>query len=118
MFNRVEYGLHHPGNIAPVCKYCNRRKKNRNGKYLSWKKHLEEICRMNDEIEQFETRCNGILNHIGKGKFAYPKLTENEKNSIRVIAESLYHNIVTEIESSLLLYQNITTAFVNRKHKD
>ena len=27
MFNRAEYGLHHPGNIVPCCKSCNKRER-------------------------------------------------------------------------------------------
>ncbi len=26
MFNRQEFGLHHPGNVVPVCSNCNNRR--------------------------------------------------------------------------------------------
>lgn len=40
MFNRQEYGLHHPGNTVPVCSECNKRRKDDDGTYLDWEKHL------------------------------------------------------------------------------
>jgi len=53
MFNRVEYGLHHPGNIAPVCSDCNRRSKNDTGEHLSWEQHLKRVCKRNEGYEEF-----------------------------------------------------------------
>jgi len=38
-------------------------------------------------MSRFDEREKRILEHIEKGEFAYPKLTENEKHSIRVIAD-------------------------------
>jgi len=114
MFNREEYGLHHPGNVAPVCGECNKRGKDGNGKHLSWEAHLRDVCSRANDMQNFESRKIKILNHIEKGEFAYPKLTPNEKHSIRVIAESLYHNITTETENSLMLYEKITEAFVSK----
>lgn len=114
MFNRDEYGLHHPGNIAPVCTDCNKREKDANSKNVSWQEHLRIICLKNNNIHSFEDRKKRILNHIEIGEFAYPKLTENEKHSIRVIAESLYKNITTETDNSLDLYEKITEAFVKK----
>lgn len=113
MFNKQEYGPHHPGNIVSVCSQCNKRGKNNQGKYLDWENHLRLICEKNNNMNRFEERRQKILNHIDLGKFAYPKLSENEKHSIRVIAESLYNNITTETDNSLNLYEKITEAFVN-----
>ena len=117
MFNREEYGLHHPGNVAPVCERCNKRGKDRNGKHLSWEAHLKEVCVRANAGQSFEIKKARILNHIEKGEFAYPKLTQNEKHAIRVIAESLYQNITTETENSLELYGKITEAFVGSQKK-
>lgn len=64
-------------------------------------------------MNHFEERRQRILNHINSKKFTYPKLSENEKHSIRVIAESLYNNITAETDNSLNLYEKITEAFVN-----
>lgn len=64
-------------------------------------------------MNDYEERRGKILDHISSEKFSYPKLSENEKHSIRVIAESLYENITSETENSLNLYENITEAFVN-----
>ena len=117
MFNKEQFGLHHPGNVAPACNDCNKREKNENGKYLSWESHLKNICHRNNDRKMFEGRRARILRHIQKGEFAYPKLMENEKHSIRVIAESLYDNIKIKIENSLTLYDKITEAFVNKTKK-
>ena len=114
MFNREEYGLHHPGNVAPVCDKCNKRGKDKEGKHLSWEEHLSDVCSRSDNMQNFENRRARIMNHIEKGEFAYPKLSLNEKHSIRVIAESLYHNITTETENSLMLYEKIADAFVEK----
>ena len=40
MFNKVGYGLHHPGNIVPSCPLCNTRTKKSDGSYNSWEEHL------------------------------------------------------------------------------
>jgi len=119
MFNREEYGLHHPGNVVPVCNECNKRGKDERGKRLSWEEHLKNICQRNNDIKSFEERRRRILRHVNEGKFTYPKLSDNEKHSIRVIAESLYNNIISETENSLSLYEKIAEAFVktnNSKH--
>jgi len=112
MFNREEYGLHHPGNVAPVCKECNRRSKNTDGKHNSWKEHLKIICENNGDSKNFEVRREKILKHINDGEYSYPNLTDNEKHSIRVIAETLYNNVRSETDNSLILYEKITDAFV------
>ena len=112
MFNRDQYGLHHPGNTVPVCTECNKRGRDKHSRYLDWVKHLKMICGKNNTIDQFEDRRQKILNFIRLEKYAYPVLTENEKHSIRVIAESLYNNIKSETENSLNLYEKITDAFV------
>ncbi len=114
MFNREEYGLHHPGNVVPVCSDCNKRGKDEEGKHLSWEAHLKAVSERNGGMDSFEERKQRILDHVEKGEFAYPKLSDNEKHSIRVIAESLYNNITTETENSLSLYGKITKAFVNK----
>lgn len=62
----------------------------------------------------FNKRIKKIFKHVEIGEFAYPKLTDNEKHSIRVIAESLYNKIIAEIEDSLVLYEKVTKAFVKK----
>lgn len=112
MFNREEYGLHHPGNVAPVCLSCNKRAKDENGKHLSWEQHLVQVCERFSETDQCKARRQRIFLHINDGEYAYPKLSANEKHSIRVIAETLYHSITAETENALALYGKITDAFV------
>ncbi len=110
MFNRAEYGLHHPGNIVPCCKSCNKRERKEDKTYCNWEEHLKIICNRANEDDQFEKRKQKIIDNFTK--FNYPKLNENEKHSIRVIANSLYENIKTESEKSLNLYKELDKAFV------
>jgi len=112
MFNRTEYGLHHPGNIVPTCQLCNKRSRNSNGSYKDWVEHLEFICHQNDCHGQFEIRRNKILRHIKKEN--YPNLSPEEHHAIRVIANSLYENTKSELEKSLELYKQLDKAFVNK----
>ncbi len=112
MFNRAEYGLHHPGNIVPCCKLCNKRNKNLHGEYLSWKDHLHVICEKQDALEQFQIRKKRIEEHISN--FDYPNLNDNERHAIRVIANSLYENIKAELEKSKSMYKQLDSAFVRQ----
>lgn len=52
----------------------------------------------------------GIEKHIRDEK--YPDLNDNERHSIRVIANSLYENIKNELGKSLDLYKLLDEAFV------
>ncbi len=115
MFNRKEYGLHHPGNTIPSCKDCNNRSKDDSGNYLPWDAHLRQICSKRGELEKFEERKHRIENHMRNSRFKYPELETAEKNSIRVIAESLYENIKLEIKKSLALYEELDKSFVARQ---
>lgn len=56
MFNRTEYGLHHPGNIVPSCKSCNKRERNDDNTYADWQEHLRIICGRNNKNHLFEVR--------------------------------------------------------------
>ena len=115
MFNRSEYGLQHPGNIVPVCKECNERQKDVQKSYISWKDQLALKCSgLSSAV--FEHRKAKILHHIES--FAYPKLTDQERHAIRVIAESLYENIKSESEKSLSMYRKLDEAFVNTDPKN
>lgn len=105
MFNKSGYGLHHPGNIAPVCKRCNTRTKNKSGEYNSWEDHLSHICETSNEKDKFIDRWNKIKRHISEGEFAYPKLTDEENNTLRIITSTLYRNIKTEFDNAIELYR-------------
>ena len=108
MFNRAEYGLHHPGNIVPVCRSCNGREKYEK-KYVSWQAQLERKSIGADQtiIISRRQRIEGHVEH-----YRYPNLTPQEQRAIAVIAESLYENIKTESEKSLALYKKLDEAFV------
>lgn len=110
MFNRTEFGLHHPGNIIPCCKECNKRERLEDKTYCNWEQHLAKVCESRGESRNVETRKQKILDNFKKHK--YPELNINEEHAIRVIANSLYENIKTESEKSLDLYKQLDEAFV------
>lgn len=110
MFNRSEYGLHHPGNTVPCCKSCNRRTRGEGNTYMNWEQHLLHICKQKQEVHLFEARKQKIQDNFER--FNYPKLNDNERHAIRVIANSLYDNIKAESEKSLNMYMQLDEAFV------
>ncbi len=112
MFNRSEYGLHHPGNIVPICPKCNKRNKKPDKTYMNWAEQLKCVCHERGEKQNFEQRKNKILKHIKDEK--YPKLSKEENHAIRVIANSLYENTKSELDKSLDLYKQLDKAFVQR----
>lgn len=110
MFNRTEYGLHHPGNIVPCCKECNKRERKVDKSYTTWQEHLKVVCERNKESNLYSTRKIKIENSIKDEK--YPELDEKEQHAIRVIANSLYENIKSELNKSLDLYKELDKAFI------
>ena len=110
MFNRTECGLHHPGNIVPCCKECNKRERNSERNYLSWEEHL---LSMSENIDAYRTRKKKILNHIKSEN--YPNLTEDEKNALKAVCEHLYSSTKSELDKSLELYKNIDKTLVNKR---
>lgn len=110
MFNRTEFGLHHPGNTIPCCKLCNKRERLEDKSYCNWEQHLSKVCASRSESHLFEQRRQKILDNFTK--FNYPDLNQNEQHAIRVIANSLYANIKTESDKSLDLYKQLDKAFV------
>ena len=109
MFNCSGYGLHHPGNIVPVCKPCNKRCKNDAMCFVGWREHLAKICKaLPEEVQQ--ARRQRIEAHIER--YGYPDLSAQERHAIRVIAESLYENVENEVAKSLSLYEKLDEAFV------
>lgn len=114
MFNRAEFGLHHPGNIVPCCTKCNGRSKNDAGEYLGWREHLRRVCSERNEESALEERLNRILAHHETGKYAYPKLKAEEVSAIKVIAQSLYQNIKAEADKSLRMYKDLDREFVSK----
>ena len=113
MFNRAEFGLHHPGNIVPCCVACNSRKKDSDGSYLNWEQHLKFLCEESGCEGDFAVRKK-IEDHHSQGQFKYPELTTEEGSAIKVIARSLYENIKAEGEKSLSLYKDLDREFVGK----
>lgn len=110
MFNRAEFGLHHPGNTVPCCKACNKRERLENKAYCNWEQHLEKVCFSRNEEDCLEQRKQKILDNFAR--FNYPNLNQNEQHAIHVIANSLYENIKMESDKSLSLYKQLDEAFV------
>ncbi|KGM54404.1 HNH endonuclease [Lysobacter daejeonensis GH1-9] len=110
MFNRTEYGLHHPGNLVPVCTGCNKRHRNDQRRYVSWQEHLEHIC--SEQPHLAAKRRERITAHTKKYK--YPDLSDQERHAIRVIAEALYDNIKGESEKALNMYRKLDQAFLKK----
>jgi hypothetical protein len=113
MFNRDLVGLHHPGNIVPICKSCNQRRQSKDNKYVSWEEHLEKICKERHEEDQIEDRRQRILNHIKTE--GYPKLAKNEIEMLSKVAKTLYENIQLEIEKSVKLYKKSHRSLLHKE---
>ena len=120
MFNRTEYGLHHPGNVVPCCSECNKRERRvvedkESGKkkkaYVSWKEQLRIICK--NDSDAFREREAKITKSIRDNM--YPELTKNEQNSIRVMAEFLYERIKQTGDNATKLYSELDKSFVKNK---
>ena len=73
---------------------------------------MKTICQEKGEIAKFKKRKDKIKKHIKKEK--YPKLSKEEQNAIRVIAESLYSNTKSELDKSIELYKELDKAFVKK----
>ena len=113
-FNRDSGGLHHPGNIVPCCKTCNRRRKE-NGLEVDWKTHLADIVeRDGHSITIFRERQRRIEEHIERRE--HPKLTDDEVAAISTIARSLYESIATEVKRSTDLYWAIHQSMINKSN--
>jgi hypothetical protein len=112
MFNRTEFGLHHPGNIVPCCKPCNKRERLADKTYCNWEQHLQKVCESRGELHKLQLRKDRITNNFQR--FNYPVLTKEEQHAIGVIANSLYENIKTESDKSLNLYKELDKAFVQK----
>ena len=114
MFNKSHCGLHHPGNIVPCCSQCNKRGKDDDGNYLHWRDHLSEVASKNNlDIRELKKREKKILDHIDKE--GYPKLTDDEINTLKTIAAHLYSSIKTELDKSLDLFKEIDSSLVNKR---
>lgn len=114
MFNKVEFGLHHPGNIAPVCINCNGRSKTETNTYRNWEQHLSFICERDKQKDQFFDRWNRIKKHMDIGEYQYPVLSSEEKKAIAIIANNLYESIKNEFEQAVTLFAELDRAFTKK----
>ena len=114
MFNKDEYGLHHPGNIVPICNPCNKRSKSKEKKFRNWEDHLHSICEDNGEKEMYIKRLNKIKEHINSGEFRYPVLSSEENHALRIITNNLYESVKTEFEQAVKLFKDLDDAFTKK----
>jgi hypothetical protein len=114
MFNREDFGLHHPGNIVPACSFCNSRSKDDNKKYNSWEKHLSYICEKNNEKEIFLDRWTKIKNHMSNGEYKYPLLSSEENKALRIITNNLYSSVKSEFDKAVKLFEDLDEAFTKK----
>ena len=94
MLNRQQGGLHHPGNVVPACKECNKREKDdANERYLDWEKHLNNI-KKSDRGSNIDvaTQINNIKDHMKCEN--YPYIGEVTQKSIIKLAECLYKEVM------------------------
>ena len=108
--NREECGLHHPGNVVPACKSCNNSKKKKYKKgevNRAWMDYLEDICLTMDEYKKRKKR---IMDH--RSSEDYPKLTDDEINSLKAVASHLYSTVQSELDKSLNLFKQIDFTLV------
>jgi hypothetical protein len=114
MFNREDFGLHHPGNVVPVCSNCNKRSKIEGKQYKNWEEHLLFICECNNEREKFQDRLSKIKAHINEGEFKYPLLSSEEKNALRIITNNLYESIKNEFVQAVKLFEDLNEAYTKK----
>ncbi len=112
MFNREQCGLHHPGNIVPCCKDCNKRGRNpEERRYFDLNKQLKSKCNSEEELE---IRKQRIQNHIENEN--YPRLTEDEINALRAVAMHLSDATSSELDKALKLYKEIDRTLVKKRN--
>ena len=111
MFNREQCGLHHPGNIAPCCNGCNKRLRTETKQYTDWDTHLAMVVENNGgSISDLNFRKKRIKEHMGK--WGYPKLTTDELNAIRALANSLHAGVQAEVNKSVSLFQELDRTLI------
>ena len=117
MFNRTEYGLHHPGNVVPCCKSCNKRERKNDKSYTNWDEHLKIVCVRRNENNQYQMRKNKIEKSIADEK--YPNLDEkfwNRKQMFTVPIGEWIKNPLKEYFSKILFQSgNFVENFCDKK---
>lgn len=108
MFNRTECGLHHPGNIVPCCKECNKRSRNKDKQYVDWETHLRSLCSQ----DKFNQRKEKIKKHMEE--YGYPNLSSDEFHALKAITHHLYESTKNELDKSVNLFKSIDANIVNK----
>ena len=109
MFNRSECGLHHPGNVVPCCRECNKRSRNQDKQYENWDTHLSKRC---SNLEDYRKRKALIEKHIKEHN--YPILSDDELNALKAITNHLYRSTQAELEKAVELFTSIDRNIVNK----
>ena len=111
-FNKTAGGLHHPGNVVPCCRACNRRRKN-DGMEVDWQTHLQDIVeRDGHSITTLRERQHRIEKHIKE--YEHPNLSDDEMAAICTIAESLYDAVSREVHRGTELYWAIHESMISK----
>ncbi len=114
MFNREQFGLHHPGNIVPACKICNKRIENSDNQYVSWEDQLSYICEQNNDTNNFLIRWKKIKYHMNESEYKYPTLSPEEYKMLKLITNNLYNGVKKEFEESINLYKELDESFTRK----
>ena len=109
MFNRSECGLHHPGNVVPCCRECNKRSRNQDKQYENWDTHLSKRC---SNLEDYVERKALIEKHVEEHN--YPILSDDELNALKAITNHLYRSTQAELEKAVELFTSIDRNIVNK----
>ena len=111
MFNKEHCGLHHPGNIVPCCRSCNKRDRDEDSRYVDWETQLSIIIAHNNHNHsEFQTRKRRIREHIKS--YNYPNLTSDELTVIRALADSIYKAIKMELDKGLETFKEIDRTLI------
>jgi 5-methylcytosine-specific restriction endonuclease McrA len=85
--NRKECGLHHPGNIVPVCPSCHKAKSEQARKGKAWHDFVTD-----------RARRERIVAHTRQ--YEYPIASEGSMREVSEIAAGLYSQVVRAIKES------------------
>lgn len=104
-FNRQSGGLHHPGNVVPCCRGCNRRQKV-DGRELAWEDHLADIVQGQGlSIAVLRVRKKRIDEH--RARYEHPVLSDKEVAAITTIAQDLYVRVSEDVNRGVNLIWSI-----------
>jgi hypothetical protein len=114
MANRFQTGIHHPGNVGPACKSCQTRKTVEN-EPESWRAVVRRVNENNPSV--IEERIERISQHMTKGEYQLPILSNEQKAALSIICHRLYDDAADEVRGAVELYKALLTAFVKENNQ-